>query len=448
MVFGGKKKETPPAAAEPKRSSWNDGLADALPKRASFFTALRTEAFANENAVQNYVEFWAALRVDEKSDQWRVMHYMLYDLDKADGKFVSEDVFKRGMSFAEAVFHLGGFEYQGQDLLNLKAVDMPATYPREKFPELSAYFYDLPHYKGAANIEGIAFDDYNEPYRRVQGVVVGSSTFKRSEVLAPLEAPERAREHPAVLAQIEGGVLKDVFASVSGRKVGLDDLLKVGEIIAAMDEFASQVGTMYLSVQKMTGTEDRFDKVGGMAPDEKTAALKRAQEAVIPPLVTDVSGIPLYMVGEMKKTLGKAEELGVHVEPFQKFAAECELYIQLLNASQKLAALERSFVRASGTDTTQIAEIRQSVAKAQETFISLGGTQEQTDKLKAWVADRKKDPIPSWLPGFLTRYYESRTRVMQRVQERQSGLTQVKTMTAEVKPPVADKNNPGAPAPG
>jgi hypothetical protein len=447
-LFGGKDKKRVPEAVEdaPQKkelSILDDATLAALPRKSTFFDGLRSDAFMNHNVVENFVEFWAALKVNPDEDKWRVMHYMVYDLDQKDGKFVSEPSTKHDVSFAEAVAYVAKQEYIAEKMATHKELDLESIYPAAKYPELKVHFYDLTHYKRGANIEGIAFDELNQPYRRVEGRIFQQGTFKRSEVVKSILAVEQAKDIPSVQAKIEGGILSDIFATASDRAASLDNILKIGQVLSTMDEFASQVGAFYLSIQRALNRDDKFDRIEGLQPEEKKDVLTRAEDFVtvrkddakpFPKIIDD-------LIPQMNAQLESAKNLGVHVEPFQKFAAECELYANLLYASQNLAKLERGFVSVNNSDANLITQIRDSVDKAQRKFIDLGGTQEQMDKLKAWVANPKKDPIPNWLPGFLTRYYESRGKVMQRVQDRQAGISQVNTMSVDVKPPVTDQYN-------
>ena len=474
MGFFGKDKPEPVEAPAVKNPSilLDDKVADALPRRSSFFNAMRSDAFVNHNIVENYVEFWAALQVDKEADKWRVMHYMVYDLDRRDGKFVSETVTKQDVPFAEAVSQIAKKEYTARGLITHADFDVEKQYPAAQFPEMKVHFYDLEHYKVAANIEGFAFGEYNTPYKRIEGKVFSDATFQRSEIRNTILAVEQARDNPQVQAKIEGGILSDLFATASDRAASLDNILKIGQVLGTMDGFADQVGGFYLAIQQalkestveLKGSArkeeaERFDKalaslashadfarVEGLSPDEKEQAVARAKENA--PGGRGSNGFRKILDGlipQMNANLDEAKSLGVHVEPFQKFAAELELYTNLLYASQNLAKLERGFASASNSDTNLITEIRQSVDRAQKKFTDLGGTQDQMDKLKAWVANPNKDPIPGWVPGFLTRYYTSRGNVMTKVQDRQAGLRQVNTMSVDVKPPVTDAfNDPSA----
>jgi len=451
----GDKKKKPANTDKPEQPkeqpSWNDQLKDALPARATYFDSMRTEAFHNHNLVENYVEFWTAFQVDKEKDLWRVMHYMVYDLDQPDGKFVSEPMVKdrdtgapKDISFPEAVFQLARAEFVSSKTTTTPVVEMESLYPADKFPELQVHFYAMEHYKGVANIEGIAFDEFNQPYRRIEGKVFADATFQREEIKKTILATEQAREHPKVKQKIEGGILGDLFNTASDRAATLDNILKIGQVLSTMDKFATQVGALYLSTQVALGLDNGFDNITGLTDAEKKKILSAARSQMPGMDSDDACEKALrYIVPEMKETLEEAKNLGVHVEPFAKFTAECELYMNLLNASQSLSTLERGFASATNSGTDLITNIRQSVDKAQKTFAELGGTQEQMDKLKAWVANPSKDSVPGWLPGFLSRYYESRGNVMQKVQERKAGATQVKVMPAAVKPPVTDEHNEG-----
>ncbi|HYD19370.1 MAG TPA: hypothetical protein VEF76_12915, partial [Patescibacteria group bacterium] len=376
-LFGNNKK---PEAEAPVRKDPNiildDNAADALPKRSSFFNAMRTEAFVNHNIVENYVEFWAALQVDKENDKWRVMHYMVYDLDQRDGKFVSETVTKQDVSFAEAVAQVAKKEYIANNLITHADFDITKQYPADLFPELKVHFYDIEHYKKAGNIEGFAFGPQGMPTRRVEQRIISDGEFKRSEIGNSILAVVQARENPFVQAKIEGGVLSDIFASASDRATSFDNILKIGQVLGTMDGFADQVGGLYIAIQKAMkesltelkgnarkdeverldralqnlATHAGYGRVEGLSPEEKEKALARAEEFVPAGRGNGFKKILDSLIPQMNDNLEEAKQLGVHVEPFQKFTAELELYTNLLYASQNLAKLERGFVSASNTD--------------------------------------------------------------------------------------------------
>ncbi len=436
----GKKKEDQSAAPPKEAQSWDDKLASALPKKAQFFDSVRTDAYKNNNLVANYVEFWVALNVDQQQDKWRVMHYMIFDLDMADGKFKTEIASKEDCSFPEAIYHIAKFDSMASAAGTREPVQLTEEhYPAEKYPELKTYYYNIEHYHLAANIEGIAFDDAGHPYRRVEGKIVAESAFKRSEISRSILAVNQTHENPHLQAKMEGGVLSDMAETISDRSTTLDRLLQVGEILSDMDKFATYIGAFYLSVQKSLAQPGSFEKIGGLDPAEKEQFLGKADRLL--GKYSDRHVEMIDILDEATEYLDQIEEKGVHIEPFKKFAAECEVYAYLLNASQKRLQLEQGFVSANNNTTNLIVEIRKSVDMAREKFMELGGTQEQMDKLNGWVASRNKDSIPGWLPGFLTRYYESRGKIMQTVQDRKQALQKVKTMTATVKPPLLDEFN-------
>jgi hypothetical protein len=433
----GNKKDTKPAVSETKKAEpWQEMVDGASPKKSAYFDALRTKAFANFNLVENFVEFWAALKVDDKNDKWRVMHYLAYDLDKDDGKFVSEAATEKDVSFIEAIALLSRNEYTASRLQSQDEFDMEAQYPADKYPELNAHYYNLEHFKNAANIEGIAFDQAAMPYRRVEGKIFASATFQRSEVVKSILAAEQAHDNPYVQEKLEGGILSDIYHTAASPTATLENKLKVGQVLATMDSFAGKVGAFYLGIQQLVGAHDGFDKIEGIQPAEKKDFVARAQKVLDEEVGRDPRADDLvnYLIGSMNEDLETAKSLGVHVEPFQKFSAECELYANLLNASKNLEAMEKSTLSANNVNTGLITEIRESVEKAQRKFLQLGGTQEKMDRLKAWVSNPKKDPIPASLPAFLTRYYTARGNVMGKIQNRKAGVRQLATMPDDVKP--------------
>jgi hypothetical protein len=150
-------------------------------------------------------------------------------------------------------------------------------------------------------------------------------------------------------------------------------------------------------------------------------------------------------IKKMEKALKKARELDIATQPFEKFIEECDLYVNLLKESIKFAENEASVSGGSEVNTSILVDIRESVDKAKTRFKALGGAEEQMDRLKAWVADPNKEKIPAWLPGFLTRYYKSRTGVMKKLKERHANtLRDAQLMPSDVKPPLKSPNDPNA----
>jgi hypothetical protein len=425
--FGKDKENNKPAPVEqPKveRRPWEDGAADATPKRAAYFNAVRSDAFLNQNPVKNFVEFWAALQVDAGQDKWRVINYTLYDLDREDGAFEAKPVLKDDVSFAEAIAKIGQLEYAAGHMQSQTLVDMAAEFPADRYPELKTHFFDIEHYKPAGNIEGFVFNEYNEPYRRLEGKVLDGA-FMRSEVNKSILTVEEGAHIPKVRAQVEGGILSDIFSTAANRTATLDGLLKVGQALSGMDKFATEIGAFYLGIQRILGIEHKFDAIEGLTPAEKQDMLNRAQDRMDRRYVARLPAIGDVLESANEK-LDELDTMGVHTEPFRKFTAECSLYIYLLHASQNLSKLERGLVSVSNTDVDLITQIRDSVDTAQRRFVDLGGTAEQMDRLKAWVAtyarveadsqrsglsdddkqklqEQREKMIPAWLPGFLTR---------------------------------------------
>lgn len=443
QLFGkGKEKENDAAAKEAEAKALaaaQDQQVAALPKTATFFDAFRTDAYMNHNFSANYVEFWVAMQVEPEADKWRVMHYMIYDLDKEDGLFKSEVASKEDTSFTDAVRQMAQLDIMCRNLVTHKLVDLnEQDYPADKYAELQAYFFGVENFKLAANIEGIAFDKVGNPHRRATGKVFGNATFYRSEINKSLTAVDQARDNPVVGGRIEGGLLSDIFNTAVDRSASLDNLLKVGQVLNYFDSFAANIGTFYLGVQRKLGLDESFESIKGLSPEESKKLYKDAEDR-LPTSQTDRL-LPLLVsktLSDARDELERAKQVGVYTEPFEKFVAECELYAALLTVSQDVKKLQEGLGTIGGQKTADlIVSIRKNSEDAQAKFRALGGTDEQMDTLKAWVANPRKEPVPPWLSGFLSRYYEQRGRVMQKVQERKAGFAEVRTVSAKVKPPL------------
>ena len=60
----GKTKNKPVEPEKKEVESWDIDAPLAMPNRARYFSAIRTNAYMNENLVKDYMEFWAAFRID------------------------------------------------------------------------------------------------------------------------------------------------------------------------------------------------------------------------------------------------------------------------------------------------------------------------------------------------------------------------------------------------
>src|SRR5690606_7963507 len=136
---------------------------------------------------------------------------------------------------------------------------------------------------------------------------------------------------PKVKQQIEGGILGDLFNTASNRAASLDNILQIGQVLVTMDQFATQVGALYLAAQTAVGQDEGFDKITGLKDAEKKTILSAARNQMPSMCSYDACDRALrYIIRSMKETLAEARELGVPVEPFQSFTSECELYMILL----------------------------------------------------------------------------------------------------------------------
>lgn len=437
-MFGRKEKpEAPVVKKEPQ--SWDDKLPMASPQKSAYFNAMRSHAYGDRETGSDFVEFWVGMQVDREQDKWRIVHYTMFDLDKPDGKFKTAAV-TADCSFSEAIYHMAKFDGLAAAMPNNSRVDnLEERFPADKHPEMKAHFYDVEHYKLVANIQHIAFNEAGHPYRTIEGKVFATSTFQRSEVAKSILAAENVQDNPKLSEKIEAGVLADIYNAASERNASLDDQLKVGKALAFTDAFASYMGTFYLGIQAALGKDDKFDRIRGLTPEERADIYGRAR-SIVPPGAG--SGILTALVANVLPTaascLAQAKGAGVHVEPFEKHLAECELYAHLLDASLNRRKFRDSLGSINGVNLDALTMVQSAVQKAQVKFTELGGSAEQFDRLQAWVANDKKDTVPPWVAGFLDRYYDARKKTMKKIQERQAGPVAVQTMSVKIKPPILE----------
>jgi hypothetical protein len=414
---------------------------------AQYFDKLRTNAFINHNPTANYIEFWAAMKtggmMPDGTETWAVKHYTIYNPEQAagflDGKPIAKDV-----SFMEALFQLSANEFIRQGIHSHSPADLTAMYPKGNFPELDIalqkYFYDFEHYRDAAHIEGVIFDmGGNEPYLRQNGIVFAEGQFRLGEISDSVLAVERALDNNEKFRQsIEGGILSDIYNSVSVPEASYDTLVKVAKVLKASDPYAVQMGAFYLAIQKLTGINEKFDRVEGFN-DSKERADCYALSQKMAAKYTSYDDILCGLIPEMEESVAAMKKLGVKTEPFEKNNSECALYIHLLVSAENKSKLEESFTRVHGVNTDTLTQMQESLERAVETFISLGGTEQRAGKLRAWVfKPTSSTQIEPSIPAFLTRYYQKRNDTMKKVLQRQAGLRDVQTMPYYVKPPLTE----------
>ncbi len=424
--------------AEKKKATWEDDVADATPKQSQYYSALRTAAYEAQDAVRSYIEFMVAFKADQRGDRWLVMRYQVYDLDKADGNFVSIPVTKGTVPFLEALDHLRRTEYLYKNMLATKVEDMAEKYPAEKHPELRLHYHEIPHYAKPSHIEGLYFDDNGDIRRSVKGMIFAEATFKRSQIAAAIN-DSQSNDLSSARSLMEEGLLSEIFfSSASPKNATLDNVIKMGKCLSEMDKFAVEIGAFYLTIQKALGLKASFDLVEGLDADNRTKVMALAAKSA----GSDFDDAA-ELLENAQEMLSEVEELGVYAEPFSKFVAECVVYTHMLKASVLLPKLYSGINTVSNNDISVITEIQESVEQAQRAFMRIGGSQEKMDRLKAWIANPEKDKIPSWMPGFLTRYYTSRGKVMEQINARRANMRDVSLLPADVKPPIQqDQQSP------
>jgi hypothetical protein len=107
-----------------------------------------------------------------------------------------------------------------------------------------------------------------------------------------------------------------------------------------------------------------------------------------------------------------------------------------------LGPVKDAAMKAGGVDREKIATLRAESDAAKKVFISLGGTEGRYSQIQGWIdvaSEKQKNGqaqslIPNWLPEFISRYYDVRAKVMQKIKDRNPTTNAVAVMGETVKP--------------
>ncbi len=429
---------TPANTQQADNNPWDNNAADGAPINAKYYDAMRSSVFLNEALSGESMEMMKAVRAGAGSDLWFVTKYTFENIDDAERGIVATDVMfvddrnrAKGVPFMEALGMMGQFELMGEKQPHLKALDLDEKYPNGHhiFNEL---YSNVEDFEVVANIEGIVFDESKVPYHRYAGSIIGSAVFRVADLNAAMTAANDA--DPKLKAKIEGGILSDIFNSVSGTELKFDTILKVLGTLAKTDRFAQNFGGFYLSLQEILGEKKDMSAITGFETEKELHDFSRAASDVYMENGRSNSFRGLRkQLNQMRGQLDDIEDGGVYVEPFQKFLKEVEIYSYMLEAAVKKDILVSGMRDVVNQDL--IIEINEGVSNAIDGFTQMGGPQSRVDELKGWVMSNSAPRIPDFIPGFINRYYSKRNDIMKKVEKRDASAAQdVKTMAADVKP--------------
>lgn len=394
--------------------------------RSSFFTAMRTRAFVTPDKPDT-IMLWVGIQTDAEKDEWRVMRYSFEDMHRADG-IIQSQILNNKTSFFDALAILGNHEFVSLNTLTPVDKEIEERYPGREFPEFDKYFREIEYFKVVGNINGVGFDRNATPHLTKDGFLFTDGRFMRGEVTDLIKVPETVRTNDFIRQKVGSSAVSDfsAVAAAPGRKP-LENELMAAQVMWSLDQFSISVGVLYKSILKTLGVQDDdMSMVRFPSPAHKEEYLKLVEDEVPNGLSRDrgCDRILEDVIPEARDRLMQAkEESGVFTKPYESFLAQCEVYVHLLNGAIKLARLTRSMENPHSTDISLVGKIKESVEKAETRFRELGGTEETTYRLRAWVQEVKErmeafdrgekkavdaDIIPAWLPAHLSRYFAQR----------------------------------------
>lgn len=425
-MFGSKKNKEETEGSNP---STDLALFNVWPTKSRFFNEFRTDAY--ENAGGNYIECWVAIANDAAAQHWRVMHYMIFNIDDhEDYNFIPEVVIDN-CDFKTAVEKVCEFGSMTASLGDLyKKIEITAeTHPPEKYPGLQGHFFGIEPYDEAIKIEGLTLDKAGIPHPRTRGLICQDGVYKLSA-----NAEDVAEGNPHTKFNLQPGVLSDMFKDAAGRDLSISmmNLKKVSENLKYHDVFVLRMAAFYLDLQKKLGMKASLDEVEGVATNLKKEifdlAIQRYSRSY-----PDFDSL-FNSLNDAVDDLCQAEKEDIYVEPYLTHLAELEIYVRLLKGSGLVEKYHSNLSSPDPDIADFIDQAKESVDAAKEKFLKLGGTESNFDILESWVTKTGAQKIPHYIPGFISCYYAARDKMVEKVKANRMAEQSVKTVAADVKP--------------
>jgi hypothetical protein len=434
----GNSSKKPAEAAKKPEAEQEEQKRTVVAKPAEFYDTMRSSAFLNKGSnIAQFLQFWLAVKEENDKDEWTVTRFYVYKDAKdsnGNGEIQSENASanKRVVSFVEALSILGQAEMAARQAPYMQPIaDVEALYPIRDFPFFEGHYHDVEHFAKVGDIEGYVFDDLYRPHNRTRGRVVADDADFTHESFKPVDP---AQMNARALAHIEGGFVRDVFNVAADKTSKLEDNMRAFALLKHMDDFAFHAGVFYLSMQKALGAETGFDGIRGMTPQFKKQLLDKSAAHTVGDFGSVLSSVVPKMTEVLEKC--KAQNVKGYTEPFEKFVAECEMYVYMAKSDRLYRPIKAGAQNPGGVDMEALAEVRENVEKAKQKFMALGGSAKHAQAIESWVYNAEsKGSVNESIAEFLSRYYEAREKAVKRFAAK--GFTpaaDMANMTAATKP--------------
>lgn len=377
-------KKPEPEAKEEKKDSARQ-ISDIVAKYAEY---ARTRSVKRDDILVE--EYREAHRIDE--DNWRVLDVSVYDLGKKNDKKITKKETGDNVKYHEAMVMLAQFELMPQHTT--------FEYTGESVEELGDDYFLKSAYR-----EGIIFDKAGYPHVKQYGHIVTPGQFLQSEIDEAAKVEEAAKDNPPKVSHMEPGVLADMFSEVAVTRGNLDDALNKYVALGTMDELVSDITAFKSAIDtyaaKINGKDADVTRFG---KEHKLASLDETQ----------LLDFALTKLSDATDKIPALKDKGVYTEPYEKMIAQCEVCTHLMNAQVALNRLKDR----SGHEMSSVETIRSSVDQAERKFRTLGATDHEVDRLRAWVMSGDEPKVPGYIGDFVTRYKAKRDEVIEKLQKR------------------------------
>ena len=403
-----------------------------LPLSAKYAVVARTNAIFKDNALDvQLINFMRAERISRKDDSWKVMHFEIYEDENKETRFKSR-VVKDDLNFIQAMAHLAAFENANNVSDTSRVIELDPV----KTPFLKKDFFEVEHFVGVAEREGVVFDRSGTPHVKNDGRVVSEGNFLVKDLVRADKAEEVSRLDSADGVNIlEKGVLAEMFNGVSAKGdynaalIGFNALGFMDHVAHAVQEYSFYMKAYLgktIDVEGMISGKDNISKSEEKQIRDFFAQLRAMDKGQqIENALRNLSVAEDY--------LDKIEKIGVYAGPFKAFVAQCEVATHVIQGQIAMEALKNS--RNDNTEVLRLVENNTSAAEAK--YRQMGATDGEIKTLKAAILKGGKPELPAIVDDFVARYSRRRDGIDAKLKEAQKRGADAASVIA------ADPNAPG-----